>query len=157
MNAEMVRIVDRRNDAADQLESDMLSRVVENAGRVALILALAADASAVEVSAACFAHAFEIVTATTDTFIADLRANLFDSTSAMLETKVLAQIKRLYVEESKPVSDGVLTNRCRPYKSARLSDKKATIESLARQGKIIVETGRNAGSVKYYPTEHSFH
>jgi len=157
VNAEMIRIVDRRNSAADQLESDMLSRVIENAGRVALTLALAADASAVEVSAACFVHAFEIVSASTDTFIADLRANLFDSTSAMLETKVLAQIKRLYVEHCKPVSDGVLSNRCRPYKSARFSDKKATIESLARQGKIVVETGRNGGSVNYYPTEHSFH
>jgi hypothetical protein len=148
-----VDIVNRRNATMDALEGNMMSRVVENAGRVALTLALAEDPWATEVSAACFNHAMEIVQQSTATFIADIRANLFDSVHAKVETAVLKKINEHFVAtKGKPISDGVLVDRCRPYGAARPQERKAVIDALVRQGKVTTSPGRKTGTVLYTPS-----
>jgi len=148
-----VEIVNRRNATTDTLDSNMMSRVVENAGRVALALALAEDPWATEVSAACFKHAMDIVEKSTAAFIADIRANLFDSRHAKLEAAVMTRIHEHFVAtKGKPISDGVLVDHCRPYKAAPAHERKAVIESLVRQGKISISPGRKKGTVLYTPS-----
>ncbi|MES2017010.1 MAG: bifunctional DNA primase/polymerase [Pseudomonadota bacterium] len=149
--AEQIKIVHRRNAGIDTLESNMLSRTVENAGRVALTLALAKDPWAAEVSAECFIDAMEIVDQSTSAFIADIRVNLFDSTHAKLESKVLEQITKFLADKGIPITDGSLVDRCKPYGAAKPQDRKGVIEALLHQCKITVTQGRNAGSVRYSP------
>jgi len=148
-----VETVNRRNATMDALDSNMMSRVVENAGRVALTLALAENPWATEVSAACFKRALNIVQESTMAFIADIRANLFDSVHAKVETAVVKKINEHFVEnKGKPISDGVLVDRCRPYRSARPQERKAVIESLIRQGKVTASPGRKKDTVLYTPS-----
>lgn len=152
-DAAQIKIVHRRNAGIDPLESNMLSRLVENAGRVALTLALVNDAWATEVSADCFVQAMEIVDQCSTAFMADIRANLFDSNHAELESKVLKKITQHFVDnDGKPITEGILVDRCKPYGSARPQDRKNAIDALIRQGKVTAENGRNAGSVRYRPS-----
>ncbi|MCE3602617.1 bifunctional DNA primase/polymerase [Massilia sp. P8910] len=151
-SAEQIKIVHRRNAGIDTLESNMLSRTVENAGRVALTLALAKDPWALEVSAECFIDAMGIVNQSNSAFIADIRANLFDSTHAKLESKVLEKITQYFANKNgKPITDGILVDHCKPYGAAKPQDRKGVVEALVHQGKITVTQGRNAGSVRYFP------
>ena len=147
-----LEIIDRRNETDDPLESNMLSRLVENTGRVALILALCADPWAVEVGAEHFVTAMRIVQQATNEFMADIRMNLFDSAHAKVEVSVTAKIRDHFTRTGKPISDGILVDRCRAYNSARPHDRKAVIESLTRQGKITVHDGRNKGALLYRPS-----
>lgn len=148
-----VETVNRRNATMDALDSNMMSRLVENAGRVALTLALAENPWATEVSAACFKQALTIVQESTKAFIADIRANLFDSVHAKVETAVVKKINEHFVEnKGKPISDGVLVDRCRPYRSARPQERKAVIDSLVRQGKVTASPGRKKDTVLYTPS-----
>ena len=151
-----VDIVNRRNATMDALEGNMMSRLVENTGRVALTLALAEDPWATEVSAACFKQALNIVQNSTMAFIADIRANLFDSAHAKVETAVVKKITQHFVEtKGKPISDGVLVDRCRPYGAARPQERKAVIDSLVRQGKVTTSPGRKTATVLYTPSFES--
>lgn len=146
----------RRNANMDALEGNMMSRLVENTGRVALTLALAENPWATEVSAACFKQALDIVQKSTTAFIADIRANLFDSVHAKVETAVVKKITQHFVEtKGKPISDGVLVDRCRPYCAARPQERKAVIESLVRQGKVTTSKGRKKDTVLYTPSFES--
>ncbi|MEC5159776.1 MULTISPECIES: bifunctional DNA primase/polymerase [unclassified Janthinobacterium] len=150
--AEQIKIVNRRNATADILESNMLSRVVENAGRVALTLALAENPWVEEVSAKCFSDAMDIVNESTQRFIADIRENLFDSGHAKLEAKVLQKITEFFVKnEGKAISDGILVDKCGAYNSAKPQDRKGVIDALIRQGKIIERPGRNKNTRRYFP------
>lgn len=154
--AEMSRIRDRRNSGIDELASNMISRTVENAARVALILALAADPQAVEVSIEHLQLALDIVNYATDTFATEIRKNLFDSKFAELEAKVLDYVKKYYLDERCAVTEGVLADRCRAYSSATLSQRKAVMEALEGQGKITRTAGRNKGSWRFSPTPQAF-
>lgn len=148
--------VNRRNANMDALEGNMMSRLVENTGRVALTLALAEDPWANEVSAACFKQALNIVQESTAAFIADIRANLFDSAHAKVEAAVVKKITQHYVEtKGKPISDGVLVDRCRPYGAARPQERKAVIDALVRQGKVTTSPGRKKDTVLYTPSFES--
>jgi len=151
--AAQVSIVERRNATVDALDSNMMSRVVENAGRVALTLALAENPWATEVSAECFMRGMEIVQKSTAAFIADIRANLFDSVHAKLETAVVHKVSEYFVSnKGKPISDGLLADRCRPYGSAHPQQRKAVIEALVRQGKVTTSPGRNKNTLLYTPS-----
>lgn len=156
LNAVNVSVVDRRNAGVDEMESNMLSRQVENAARLALILALAEDPQAVEVGAEHLKLALSIVGQSTEAFMAEIRGNLFDSKFAALESKVLDYIKRHFQKHNAPVTEGVLADRCAPYKSASLSDRRNVIEALKRRGMIAVDDGRNKGSLRFTPTPAAF-
>jgi|GEM_PF-1173381 len=148
--------VNRRNANMDALEGNMMSRLIENTGRVALTLALAENPWATEVSAACFKLALDIVQKSTAAFIADIRSNLFDSAHAKVETAVVKKITQHFVEtKGKPISDGVLVDRCRPYGAARPQERKAVIESLVRQGKVTTSPGRKKDTILYTPSFES--
>lgn len=155
-NSEFSRMRDRRNSGIDELAGNMISRVVENASRVALILALAADPQAVEVAVEHMQLALDIVNHATDVFATDIRKNLFDSKFAELEAKVLEYVKQHYLDEGCPVTEGVLADRCRSYKGASQSQRKAVVEALEGQGKIIRTPGRNQGSWRVSPTPEAF-
>lgn len=151
--AAQVSAVERRNATVDALDSNMMSRVVENAGRVALTLALAENPWATEVSAECFTLGMDIVQKATAAFIADIRANLFDSVHAKLETAVVQKVSEYFVNnKGKPISDGLLADRCRPYRSAHPQQRKAVIEALVRQGKVTTSPGRNKNTLLYTPS-----
>lgn len=154
-NAEQIKIVERRNGDVDPLESNMLSRVVENAGRVALILALAADPWAKEVSADWLQLALRIVNKASADFMRDISANLFDSKYSELEGKAFEFIKKLFLKEGKPVTEKTLADRCKKYGGAAPRDRKAAIRALTEQGKITVGEGRNTGTIIYTPTVSS--
>lgn len=151
-----VEVANRRNATTDALDSNMMSRLVENAGRVALVLALAENPWATEVSAACFKQALNIVQKSTAVFIADIRANLFDSVHAKVEAAVVKKVNEHFVEsKGKPISDGVLVDRCRPYGAARPHERKAVIDALVRQGKVTTSPGRKKDTVLYTPSFES--
>lgn len=154
--AEMAKIRDRRNSGIDELASNMISRIVENASRVALILALSADPQAVEVEVEHLQLALQIVHQATDVFAADVRKNLFDSKFAELEAKVLDYVKKFYLEENCAVTEGILADRCRLYSSATQGQRKAVMEALEGQGKITRTAGRNKGSWRFSPTPQAF-
>lgn len=150
-NAELVKAVNQRNGDIDELESQMLSRLVENAGRVSLTLALADDPQATTVSAKWFKAAMVIVQHATAAFIADIRANMHDSKQAKLEVKVLAYIKQYFVDKKKAVTEGILSDRCKSYGAATPQERKGAIEALVAQARITKTDGRNAGSLRYLP------
>lgn len=154
--AEMSKIRDRRNSGIDELASNMISRTVENAARVALILTLAADPLAVEVSVEHLQLALDIVNYATDIFAIEIRKNLFDSKFAELEAKVLDYVKKHYLDERSAVTEGVLADRCRAYASATQGQRKAVMEALEGQGKITRAPGRNKGSWRFSPTPQAF-
>ena len=143
-------IVARRNACVDDLESTMLTRIVENASRVALTLALASDPWAVEVSAENFKTALAIVTNAMQTFTADIRANLFDSQYAKIEVKAYEFIKAYFAKNAKAVGEGTLVDRCKPYGSAPPSQRDQAIKSLLSQGKITSDIGHK-GVTRYLP------
>lgn len=148
-----VDIVNCRNATMDALDGNMMSRLVENAGRVALTLALAEDPWATEVSVGCFKKALDIVQKSTTAFIGDIRANLFDSVHAKLEINVLKKINDHFAtNKGTPISDGKLVDRCRPYGAARPQERKAVIDSLVRQGKVTIGPGRKKDTVLYTPS-----
>jgi len=154
-NAHMLAIRDRRNSGVDGLTSNMLSRVVENAARIALTLALADDPHVTEVSAGHLRLALDIVSYAADVFSTDIRKNLFDSKFAELETKVLDYIKKYYVEENCGVPEGTMADRCRPYKSAALGQRRDVMEALVGQGKVT-RTKTQKGTWRYTPTPDAF-
>ncbi len=154
-NAHMLAIRDRRNSGVDGLTSNMLSRVVENAARIALTLALADDPQVTEVSAGHLQLALDIVSYSADVFSTDIRRNLFDSKFAELETKVLDYIKKYYVEENCGAPEGTMADRCRPYKSATLSQRRDVMEALVGQGKVT-RTKTQKGTWRYTPTPDAF-
>ncbi|MCA1854439.1 DUF3987 domain-containing protein [Massilia oculi] len=135
-NAHMLAICERRNSGVDGLASNMMSRTVENAGRVALTLALADNPHATEVGVEHLQLALDIVSYAADVFLNDMRKNVFDSKFAELETKVLEYIKKYYIDEKCGVAEGTLSDRCRSYKNATQSQRKAVIEALEGQGRI---------------------
>ncbi|WP_027865090.1 DUF3987 domain-containing protein [Massilia alkalitolerans] len=151
----MSAICNRRNSGVDELANNMLSRIVENAARVALILALAADPYAVEISVEHTQLALDIVNYATDVFATDLRKNLFDSKFAELETKVLDYIKKYFIEENCGVTEGVLVDRCRPYKNATLSQRRDVMQALVGQGNVT-RTQAQKDSWRYTPTPEAF-
>jgi hypothetical protein len=151
----MSAICNRRNSGVDELANNMLSRIVENAARVALILTLATDPYAVEISVENTQLALDIVNYATDVFATDIRKNLFDSKFAELETKVLDYIKKYYVEENCGVAEGTLADRCRPYKNATLSQRRDVMEALVGQGKAT-RTKTQKDTWRFTPTPEAF-
>jgi len=147
----MSAICNRRNSGVDELANNMLSRIVENAARIALILALAADPYAVEISVEHTQLALDIVNYATDVFATDIRKNLFDSKFAELETKVLDYIKKYFIEENCGVTEGVLVDRCRPYKNATLSQRRDVMQALVGQGNVTRSQAQK-DSWRYTPT-----
>lgn len=145
-----MEIVDRRNACVDDLESTMLTRIVENASRVALTLALAADPWAVEISAEHFKTALTIVTNAMYAFTADIRSELHESPHAKIEVKAYDYIKGYFAKHDKPVAEGTLVDRCKPYGSAPLSQRQQAIKSLLAQGKITSDMGHK-GVTRYLP------
>ncbi|RYE73177.1 MAG: DUF3987 domain-containing protein [Oxalobacteraceae bacterium] len=153
---EQMKVVDQRNAGAGELDSNMLSRKVENASRLALILALAEDPHAVEVRAQHLRLALDIVGQAADAFMAEIRGNLFDSRYAALESKVLDYIKQYFQKKKTAVTEGVMADKCPLYKNASLSDRRNVIEALKRRGMIVVTDGRKNGSLRYTPTAAAF-
>lgn len=147
----MIDTVNRRNASNDELESNMLSRLVENSCRVALTLALATDPWATEVDAEHWKLALTIVTQATDAFMTDLRANLFDSKHAKIEALAYKQIVKFFKENDRPISERTLVDRCTSYRAAAPKDREQTIKALEAQGKITKEPGRNTNTVLYLP------
>lgn len=154
-NAHLLALCDRRNSGVDALASNMMSRIVENAARVALTLALAENPHATEVGVEHLQLALDIVSYATDVFSNDIRKNLFDSKFAELETKVLDYIKKYYVEEKCGVAEGTLADRCRPYKNATQSQRKAVIDALVGQGRIT-RNKTQKHSWRFTPTPEAF-
>jgi len=146
-----IDMVMKFNGGADEVEINMLSRVVENASRVALTMALAADPWATEVSAEHFANSLTYVTHLSEVFLAAIRANLFDSQFAKVEVKAHAYIVEYFSKHGKPVSEGILVDRCTPYGSAHAKDRNQVIRSLQAQGKISTKPGRNTDTLLYLP------
>lgn len=147
----VINAVGRRNAGLDDLESNMLSRLAENASRVAVTLALADAPWADEVGLEHFKLALAIVTHATDTFMADIRANLFDSKHAKIEAMAYKQIVRFFKELGRPISERRLVDRCKPYGAAAPKDREQTIRALEAQGKITKQPGRNTGTLLYLP------
>ncbi|WP_348700315.1 bifunctional DNA primase/polymerase [Duganella fentianensis] len=147
----MIDMVIRRNASNDELESNMLSRLVENSCRVALTLALATDPLATEVDAEHWKLALTIVTQATDAFMADLRANLFDSKHAKVEALAYKQIVRFFKDQGRPISERGLVDRCKPYGAAAPKEREQAIKALEAQGKITKQPGRNTNTVLYLP------
>lgn len=145
-----MEIVDRRNACVDDLESTMLTRIVENASRVALSLALAADPWAVEVKVEHFNTALCIVTDAMHAFTADIRSELHESPHAKIEMKAHEYIKGYFAKHGNPVAEGTLVDRCKPYGSAPLSQRQQAIKSLLAQGKITSDLGHK-GVTRYLP------
>lgn len=146
-----IDMVMKFNGGADEVEINMLSRVVENASRVALTMALAADPWATEVSAEHFANSLTYVTHLSEVFLAAIRTNLFDSQFAKVEVKAHAYIVEYFSKHGKPVSEGILVDRCTPYGSAHAKDRSQVIRSLQAQGKISTKQGRNTDTLLYLP------
>lgn len=154
-NAEMLMIWERRNSGVDLLSSNMMSRTVENAARVALTLALADNPHATEVGVEHLQLALDIVSYAADVFLNDMRKNVFDSKFAELETKVLEYIKKFYVDQKCGVAEGTLSDRCRSYKNATQSQRKAVIEALEGQGRITRDKTQK-DSWRFTPTPEAF-
>lgn len=154
-NAQMLTIWERRNSGVDLLSSNMMSRTVENAARVALTLALADNPHATEVGVEHLQLALDIVSYAADVFLNDMRKNVFDSKFAELETKVLEYIKKYYIEAKCGVAEGTLSDRCRSYKNATQSQRKAVIEALEGQGRITRDKTQK-DSWRFTPTSEAF-
>jgi hypothetical protein len=147
----MIAVVNRRNTSNNELESNMLSRLVENACRVALTLALASDPWADEVGAEQWQLALAIATQATNAFMTDIRANLFDSKHAKVEALAYKQIVKFFKENARPISERTLVDRCTSYRAATQKDREQTIKALEAQGKITKQQGRNTNTVLYLP------
>jgi hypothetical protein len=146
-----LNMVDRRNASVDDLESTMLTRVVENASRVAPTLALANDPWALEVDAEHFEAALAIVTNATDAFMADIRSHLFGSKHAKVEALAYKQIVKYYAAHKSPISERILVDRCPTYRAASPAERAQTIKALEGQSKITKKPGRKTNSMLYVP------
>ncbi|WP_174999047.1 bifunctional DNA primase/polymerase [Rugamonas aquatica] len=138
-----LHIVDRRNACVDELESTMLTRTVENASRVALTLALATAPWAEEVDAEHFKAALAIVINATNAFMADIRSHLFGSKHAKIETLAYTQIVAHFKKHGKPITEGILVDRCKVYGAAALKDREQAMKALEGQGKVTIKNGRS--------------
>jgi hypothetical protein len=156
LNAVNVSVVDRRNAGVNEMESNMLSRQVENAARLALILALAENPQAVAVRAEHLRLALNIVGQANDAFMAEIRGNLFDSKFAALEAKVLDYIKEYYQKHGRAVTEGIMVDRLVAYRSASLAERLSVTKALERRGMMTVTGGRKEGSLRFTPTAGAF-
>lgn len=147
-----VDMVNRRNASVDELESTMLTRIVENASRVALTLALADNPWAVEIEVKHFEAALAIVTNCTKAFLADIRSHMFGSKHSKIETMAFKQIIKFFKEQGRPISERILVDRCATYRAASPMERAQTIKALETQGKIAKKAGRKTNSVIYLPS-----